>query len=253
MWYNLVKIQLKLHMEFFLLQMSNQHMRVLAFDDNPTCLKLLGGLLRKCQYQGYYNNNQAITALNMLKENMNIFDLIISDVYMPDMDGYKLLERVGLEMDLPVIMLSGNGDRNLVMKGITHGACDYLVKPVHLEELRNIWQHVIRRKVESKSQSKSKHNHEKSDQGNEGGDQNEKLNQKRKDEEEDDEENGNENDDPTTKKKPWTVWSIGLHRKFVAAINQLGIEKDVPKRILDLMNVDGLARENVASHLQVLM
>ncbi|MFS7938337.1 putative CheY-like superfamily protein [Helianthus anomalus] len=52
MWYNLVKIQLKLHMEFFLLQMSNQHMRVLAVDDNPTCLKLLEGLLRKCQYQG---------------------------------------------------------------------------------------------------------------------------------------------------------------------------------------------------------
>ncbi|MFS7935297.1 putative response regulator and transcription factor RR-B-type family [Helianthus anomalus] len=223
-------------------------MRVLAVDDNPTCLKLLEGLLRKCQYQ-VTTTNQAITALNMLRENRNRFDLIISDVYMPDMDGFKLLELVGLEMDLPVIMLSGNGDRNLVMKGITHGACDYLVKPVRLEELRNIWQHVIRRKVESKSQSKSKHNHEKSDQGNEGGDQNEKLNRKRKDEEED-EENGNESDDPTTKKKPRVVWSIDLHRKFVAAINQLGIEKAVPKRILDLMNVDGLTRENVASHLQ---
>ncbi|KAJ0805454.1 putative response regulator and transcription factor RR-A-type family [Helianthus annuus] len=63
---------------------------------------------------------------------------------MPDMDGFKLLELVGLEMDLPVIMLSGNDDRNLAMKGITHGACDHLVKPVRLEELRNIWQQVIR-------------------------------------------------------------------------------------------------------------
>ncbi|MFS7947248.1 putative response regulator and transcription factor RR-A-type family [Helianthus anomalus] len=209
----------------------------------------LNSLVKRSCFFCSYNNNQAITALNMLKENRNRFDLIINDVYMPDMDGFKLLERVGLEMDLPVIR---NGDPNLVMKGITHGACDYLVKPVRLEELRNIWQHVIRRKVESKSQSKSNHNHEKSDQGNEGGDQNENLNRKRKDAEEDDEENGNENDDPTTKKKPWIVWSIGLHRKFVAATNQLGIEKAVPKRILDLMNVDGLARENVASHLQVL-
>lgn len=120
-----------------------------------------------------------------------------------------------------VSVLSGDGDRNLVMKGITHGACDYLVKPVRLEELRNIWQHVIRRKVVSKS----KNNREKSDQWNEGGDQNEKLNRKRKEEDEDDE-NGNESDDPTTKKRPRVVWSIDLHRKFVAAINQLGIESE---------------------------
>ncbi|KAI3720717.1 hypothetical protein L2E82_31710 [Cichorium intybus] len=45
------------------------------------------------------------------------------------------------------------------------------------------------------------------------------------------------------------VWSIDLYRKFVASVNQLGIEKAVPKRNVDLMNVDGIIRENVASHL----
>lgn len=47
--------------------------------------------------------NQAIKALEMLRENRDKYDLVISDVNMPDMDGFQLLELVGLEMDLPVI------------------------------------------------------------------------------------------------------------------------------------------------------
>ncbi|KAL2228386.1 two-component response regulator ARR12 [Sesamum indicum] len=233
-------------------------MRVLAVDDDPICLKLLDTLLRKCQYH-VTTTSQARMALKMLRENKERFDLVISDVHMPDMDGFKLLELVGLEMDLPVIMLSANSDPKLVMKGVTHGACDYLVKPVRIEELRNIWQHVIRRKkFDGKNQNKSgdqvkTHQASREVHGSPltgDTDQNGRFNRKRKDEEDESEDNGNESEDPGTQKKPRVVWSIELHRKFVAAVNQLGIEKAVPKRILDLMNVDGLTRENVASHLQ---
>ncbi|XP_051150269.1 two-component response regulator ARR12-like isoform X2 [Andrographis paniculata] len=233
-------------------------MRVLAVDDDPICLKLLETLLRKCQYH-VTTTQQARMALKMLRENKDRFDLVISDVHMPDMDGFKLLELVGLEMDLPVIMLSANSDPKLVLKGVDHGACDYLVKPVRIEELRNIFQHVIRRrKFDSKNQTKSNEQVKGNDSSGEGhgspvgcnSDQNGKFNRKRKEEEDENDENGNDGEDPATQKKPRVVWSIELHRKFVAAVNQLGIEKAVPKRILDLMNVEGLTRENVASHLQ---
>ncbi|XP_075508921.1 two-component response regulator ORR22-like isoform X2 [Primulina tabacum] len=227
-------------------------LRVLAVDDDPICLKLLDTLLRKCHYH-VITTSQARTALKMLRENKDRFDLVISDVHMPDMDGFKLLELVGLEMDLPVIMLSANGDPKLVMKGVTHGACDYLVKPVRIEELKNIWQHVLRRKKLDKSPGHAKYHHE-NDEGNgstsrNDADQNGKINKKRKDED-DENDDGHESEDPATQKKPRVIWSIELHRKFVSAVNHLGIEKAFPKRILDLMGVEGLTRENVASHLQ---
>lgn len=46
-------------------------------------------------------------------------------------------------------------------------------------------------------------------------------------------------------------WTAELHRKFVQAVEKLGIDKAVPSRILEIMNVKSLTRHNVASHLQV--
>ncbi|TVU02894.1 hypothetical protein EJB05_51362 [Eragrostis curvula] len=231
-------------------------MRVLAVDDDPTCLKVLENLLQRCQYH-VTTTGQAATALKLLREKKDQFDLVISDVHMPDMDGFKLLELVGLEMDLPVIMLSANGETQTVMKGITHGACDYLLKPVRLEQLRTIWQHVVRRR----SCDAKNHGNENEDGGkkalnaegeNGGANRNKRTSRKGRDEDDgdDSDENSNENGDSSSQKKPRVVWSVELHRKFVAAVNQLGIDKAVPKKILDLMNVENITRENVASHLQ---
>jgi SHAQKYF class myb-like DNA-binding protein len=46
------------------------------------------------------------------------------------------------------------------------------------------------------------------------------------------------------------IWTPELHARFLAAVNQLGIRNAVPKNILAIMGVEGMTRENVASHLQ---
>ncbi|KAK4762831.1 hypothetical protein SAY86_008599 [Trapa natans] len=59
-------------------------------------------------------------------------------------------------------------------------------------------------------------------------------------------------DDPSarTAKRPRLVWTPQLHKRFVEVVAHLGIKNAVPKTIMQLMNVEGLTRENVASHLQ---
>ncbi|CAK8563748.1 unnamed protein product [Lathyrus sativus] len=231
-------------------------LRVLVVDDDPTCLKILEKMLRSCYYE-VTQCNRAEAALSLLRENKNGFDIVISDVHMPDMDGFKLLEHIGLEMDLPVIMMSADDGKHVVMKGVTHGACDYLIKPVRMEALKNIWQHVVRKKKnndwkdsEQSGSADEGDRHPKAsddaDYSSSANESNWRSSRKRRDDEED----GDDRDDSSTLKKPRVVWSVELHQQFVAAVDQLGIDKAVPKKILELMNVPGLTRENVASHLQ---
>ncbi|XP_021285514.1 disease resistance protein At4g27190-like [Herrania umbratica] len=59
-----------------------------------------------------------------------------------------------------------------------------------------------------------------------------------------------DNPSARTLKQPRSVWTVELHRRFVDVVDHLGIQNAVPKRIMQLMNVEGLTRENVASHLQ---
>lgn len=51
-------------------------------------------------------------------------------------------------------------------------------------------------------------------------------------------------------KRPRLVWTPALHKLFEEAVAKIGVNKAVPKTIMQMMNVDGLTRENVASHLQ---
>ncbi|CAA0808636.1 Transcription activator GLK1 [Striga hermonthica] len=54
----------------------------------------------------------------------------------------------------------------------------------------------------------------------------------------------------SSKKKVKVDWTPELHKQFVQAVEQLGVDKAVPSKILELMGIDCLTRHNVASHLQ---
>lgn len=82
----------------------------------------------------------------------NIFDLIISDIMMPEIDGFEFAETVReLNQDIPILFMTAKDDINSKKKGFRAGIDDYLVKPVDLDELTLRIEALLRRaKIASK-------------------------------------------------------------------------------------------------------
>ncbi|RZS18961.1 hypothetical protein BHM03_00051294 [Ensete ventricosum] len=128
------------------------------------------------------------------------------------------------------------------MKGVTHGAVDYLIKPVRIEPLKNIWQHVVRKKrfelrelehsgsLEESEREDERHKRamEEGDNATSGCAEHSKNIKRKKEAKEEDEQDVDEQADPSQTKKPRVVWSSELHQQFVTAVNQLGIDSMTP-------------------------
>ncbi|TVU25516.1 hypothetical protein EJB05_28015, partial [Eragrostis curvula] len=225
-------------------------LHVLAVDDDRVSLMLIEKQLRHCRYN-VTTVMHAETALEMLRARRDAdqFDLVITDVHMPGMDGFKFLELIGLEMDIPVIMLSANDTLETMMKGIKHGALNYLVKPVGLEQLKNLWIHVVAKHMDGPSNSINNYSDDGHHRPRSGDSEDENVanhtsmsSRKKK------KEDGTREDKEAKRQR--IQWSGQLHRLFVEVVHQLGIDKAVPKKIVEMMNVEGLTRDHVASHLQ---
>lgn len=66
----------------------------------------------------------------------NVFDLIISDIMMPEIDGFEFVKTVRkLNADIPVIFMTARDDFDAKQKGFSAGVDDYIVKPVNLDEM----------------------------------------------------------------------------------------------------------------------
>ena len=106
---------------------------IIVIDDEPGVREMLGDALRM---QGYEVATAADGHGGLREIYEGNFDLVISDVNMPKVNGFELLERMrAAGNETPVILLTARGDRADVAVGFRAGADDYVTKPFGLEEL----------------------------------------------------------------------------------------------------------------------
>lgn len=113
---------------------DKQHL-VVIIDDLPSNLLYFNEALTGFGYR-------TITAENgkkgLEKINAMLPDLILTDVNMPEMDGYQLCETVKANpatRDIPLVLVTAQDDRDSLIRGLQIGADDFLIKPVNLTEL----------------------------------------------------------------------------------------------------------------------
>ena len=114
--------------------MNSKPYRILvAEDDNFQRLALLD-LLTMCNYDaiGVENGKLAMEQLVMEQDN---FDLILLDLYMPEMDGFEVLTRIQEDhvlKNIPTVVMSSQEQNEIISSCLRQGAENYLVKPIRI-------------------------------------------------------------------------------------------------------------------------
>jgi DNA-binding NtrC family response regulator len=110
--------------------------RVLIVDDQINTCKSIQAILKKSGYSAEYTLNGP-EAIRRIQEGH--FDIVISDIRMPGMDGIQLLENLKkIQPSLVVIMITGYATIKSAVEAIQKGAYDYLPKPFTPDEVRVI-------------------------------------------------------------------------------------------------------------------
>jgi len=108
--------------------------KILIVDDEPDMLKLLSMTLqKKTPYQVSITNNP-VEALTLAKSGE--FDLVITDLKMPGLDGMELLDAVKkINPDTPVIMITAYGTIESASEAMAKGGFDFITKPFRIEQI----------------------------------------------------------------------------------------------------------------------
>jgi cyclic di-GMP phosphodiesterase len=108
--------------------------RILVVDDEETIREIVSTMLSGAQYE----TRQAASGVDALAllDSSEEFDLVVSDLLMPEMDGLALLERTKERFpSMPVVMVTAVTDISAALQAIRNGAYDYLMKPFEREQL----------------------------------------------------------------------------------------------------------------------
>lgn len=109
---------------------------LLVVDDDPDILRIVKFFLAKQNYQ-VFAAQDGLEALSILEQHPEI-ELILSDVMMPKMNGLDLLKHIRNDpqyTDLPIILISAEGETSQKVAGLNLGADDFITKPFNFDEL----------------------------------------------------------------------------------------------------------------------
>jgi len=106
--------------------------KALLIDDDLRLAELLENYLKKSEIKLEAISDPLNTLQAIRKHNPEV---IILDVMMPTMDGFRVCKQIRKDYSLPVIMLSARGEPNDKIRGLESGADDYLAKPFEPREL----------------------------------------------------------------------------------------------------------------------
>ncbi len=110
--------------------MSAAEMRFLIVDDFSTMRRIVRNLLKEIGYQNADEAEDGQVALTKLKGGR--FDFVVSDLNMPNMNGFELLRRIRADADLqrlPVLLVTAEAKKEDIITAAQAGASGYIVKP----------------------------------------------------------------------------------------------------------------------------
>ncbi|NQU33693.1 MAG: response regulator [Bacteroidetes bacterium] len=112
---------------------SNSRARILVVEDEVIVQKMIGNILKKENYEVEIAPDGIVALMQIAREK---FDLILSDIAMPNFDGYQLLDYINQNnIDIPVVFMTGFTSEEDEVKGLKMGAADYIRKPIDREIL----------------------------------------------------------------------------------------------------------------------
>src|SRR5687767_8028311 len=124
---------MQLALRQLMIDRSESGLDVLVADDEPTIRLTIGETLRAHGHRVTTAANGA-EALDRIHD--AVFDVVVSDVRMPKLDGLTLFRRIReLAPETKVIIVTAYGDVSEAVTTLKEGAVDYLTKPCNLEEI----------------------------------------------------------------------------------------------------------------------